>query len=222
MPTPEMRTSPSDIVVAEITARLEGKPSIWMKRRTLGAVAGYRKVPAAVLDAISDGLRAQGIYHRPADLQRCRLDDTVTFSRTPFADQHLRFPNERALGQFIEANWRYLAPFARCTRPRREFRLPSGRKIDLYLREGSGHVVCELEATDGKYETASQLEAYVNELRDLLVAKGRSEEPIRAVAVTASPNPREERQLRAWGARRGIEVNWYCYTPHLEFTEASD
>jgi hypothetical protein len=205
-----------DRAIKQLSRQLTDRERSWVKMGTLIALSGRKRASPALTTELKGAIAAANIFHLPADLENCRPDDTVLISTTPFRDPGLRFQDESELAEFVVRHFRRLAPFARCTRVVRE-ELWGDVKVDLCFRERKGVVVCELEHSTGRYETASQIRRYVEAVQAKVDGTGKA---VRGVVVTGAPNPAEEAEVAQWSKESGCRVEWYYYRLALDLEAA--
>lgn len=205
--------------IERISEQLAHQERSHIKFRTLVTLVGHKKTSASLVETLEKAIAEAGFFHFPATLKNCQLKDTVLISVKPFRDPGLPFADEGEVAEFLVRHYKLLAPFSRCTSVVRERRCGKIR-IDLCFRErGGGYVVCELKHGSGRFEIATQIETYIEELNSELVNKGQKPS-IRGVVVTGKENPNEEAKVAEWSQKSGFPVDWYYYRLSLELEAA--
>lgn len=202
--------------VAELHASLPATEPTRRRRRHLRVVVracGYRNIRRELLEVLDADLSAARIAVSPSLLTEDLKPDTVlTFSRAPLhveARPRLRFHNERALGDFFVENFRSIDGLEEFRRVRREYRLPSGQRIDLLFETKSGDlVVTELKVGHGGRETVAEAFDYVAELRQTPAGAHRT---ISVLIVTAQPRRELFDDLAAMAAQHDVSARWLTY-----------
>jgi hypothetical protein len=202
--------------VAELHAGLPAIEPTRRRRRHLRVVVracGYKNVRRELLEALDEALSAARIAVSPSLLgPDLRPDTVLTFSRTPIVVDdrpRLRFRTERALGDFLVENFRYIAGLDEFRRVHREYRLPSGQRIDLLFEAKNGElVVTELKLGYGGRETVAEAFDYVAELRQTPAGEHRT---ISVLIVTAQPRRELFDDLAAMAAEHHVSARWLTY-----------
>lgn len=183
------------------------------KLRTVTAQCGQR-ANARFLEGLGGRLAEAGIYTEPklGDLA-LRLDDWVLFSTGPFPPDSAFFPKERDLQRFVESclgtgNFRNLELLRLPGRiTGREFRLPSGHRIDLLCQERTRHGPGALVAIELKREhergTVEQMVGYLDALRQLY-----PERPVRGLIISGREDQVAAGMLKQYSA---YQIDWLCY-----------
>lgn len=182
---------------------------------------GYQNRTAERLRRIEATLEQHGIFCHPSITDpELDLHRSIQISRFASSDEEpgLSFPDERALQEFLFHNYSRLSAFKGLKSPRKEFLLPSGRRIDLLFRERqtNAYVPVELKAGNGGFGVGMQLLAYIDELRRMPEVQAKGLE--RGIVVTGLRNPIWEHEVLQHGASHGVRVDWYCYAASLELT----
>ena len=182
---------------------------------------GQEKRSARLLTALDTALAERGITARPG-LHEPALayDAPITFTRGERTawQPGATFPDERSLEDFIVAHYRRLPALKNLKRPRRQFPLPSGQRVDLLFGERGTNalVVCELKVGISGYGAVSQLFTYIDQLRASPVAAGRE---VKGLIVTGTPDAALEDQIAVLAKQRGVEVRWLCYRVEVTFEQ---
>ena len=206
-------------VVERLTAQLGKRERSHVKFRTLVTLAGQKRKSGLLVERLETALSEARIFHYPPSLKNCQLSDTVLVSIKPFRDPGLPFATERELADFVARHYQKLEPFARCTSVVRE-QIWGDVRVDLAFRErGGGYVVCELEHGTGRYETASQIRRYIEEVHARLLQRGRNGR-VRGVVITGKENPEQEAEISQWSQESGFSVAWYYYRLSLDLEPA--
>lgn len=182
---------------------------------------GQEKRSARLLTALDAALAERGISARPGLLEPAlAYDAPITFSRAARTSWQpgATFPDERSLENFLVAHYRRLPALKNLKRPRRQYPLPSGQRVDLLFEERGSNalVVCELKVGISGYGAVSQLFAYIDQLRASPLAAGRK---IKGLIVTGTPDASLEDQIAILAAQRGVEVRWLCYRVEVTFEQ---
>jgi hypothetical protein len=211
----------TDLMVAELHARLAERGRTWVKFSTLVDLADRKRANEELIEEIEAALEVEKIHHSPTDLRICAASDTVLLSSEPFHDGGLPFGNERELSEFIERHYRLLPPFVLCRRVDHQVQVEGGDvRIDLLFKEKDGSlIVCELEHGDGRFETGSQIRRYIKAVRDSFTP-GEKQPKIRGVVITGEPNKDQEDEVARWCQEDGVKIDWYYYRLGLALTSA--
>ncbi len=182
------------------------------------ARCGRRKRSDALLAELTAALQARGIHARPRlNESGIGLDTRIEFSRRPVTiwETGLTFPDEKSLEDVIYQHYRRIPALSHLRSPRRQVRLPSGRRIDLLFEEMGTNalVVAELKVSTGGRITGPQVIDYICEFRTTPPARGRE---VHGLLVTGEPNTRLERQVKALAEEAGVRVQWLCYRLNVE------
>lgn len=186
------------------------------KLSTVVKECGFKAGTQELLTDIDNALAASGIHsHRPLASRALKNDDWVKFSRLPFPPDELFFSNERLLTEYLLAGIGHFGPFKDLELLGQEYRLPSGRFIDLLCRErrkdGKGQLVAiELKKGDNSTGVVTQIRKYLDELATLEQAQGR---PVRGIIVSGRADDAEAENLSASNKH---EISWYTYAVTLE------
>ena len=177
------------------------------------------KASMKALDRIGKALEAEGIYTEPplndAGLGRGAW---ILFSTGPFPADSLLFSRERELQRFVEACigsgvFRDLRPYHEGKKNRsREYRLPSGNRIDILCevksRRGDGALVAIELKRERERGTVDQMVEYLDELASIF-----PDRKVRGLIVTGREDKVGAAMRRA--ADR-YEIDWYCYKVSFE------
>jgi hypothetical protein len=122
------------------------------------------------------------------------------------------------LRDFLYDNYRHIDGLSHLKDPRAEYRLPSGRKIDLLfkVRRSDALVVTELKLARGGQGTIAEVFDYVAELRQTPLGLDRE---IRVLVITGTPNQELFDDLQALSARHQVTATWVCYRIDLSLSE---
>lgn len=208
------------VALRENAAQGNGLP---IERRLLSTVtkACGAKATEQFCERLEKRLQENGIYTDPPLTDSgLRRRDWVHFSTGPFPPDALLFASEKHLQRFVEScigrgAFRNLRLYRGDRGSAREFRLPSGEKIDLLCEEitrnGVGALVAVELKRDQQKGTVEQLVGYLDALKILFPSR-----EVRGVIVSG----REDRV--ATGVLKGVtryRIDWYLY--HVDFSKAS-
>jgi hypothetical protein len=196
------------------------KPPV--ERRKLRTVTAecYQKGSSRFLAQLGERLNEAGIYTEPPLANpEVRLDDWVLFSKGPFPPDSTIFSKEKDLQRFVEAclgkgTFRNLELF-RAPGPvsGREFRLPSGHRIDLLCQERTKSGVGALVAIELKRSqergTLEQMVGYLEELKQLHPCRH-----VRGIIISGREDQVAASLLKE---QKGYDIGWLCY--HVQFSD---
>jgi hypothetical protein len=183
------------------------------KLRTILNGCGKRGSPSFLV-RVDTRLMEAGIYTEPRVTDSgLRLDDWVLLSTGPFPPDSTLFPRESDLQRFVQAClgsgvFRNLELYrGRGNGSGREFRLPSGQRIDLLCQERTrtGHgalVVIELKR-EHERGTVDQVMGYIDELKKLFPARA-----VKSIIVSGREDQVASVRLRQV---TGYDIRWLCY-----------
>lgn len=195
-----------------------GMPVERRRLSTVLAECGVRATTAA-LARIGNSLAEVGVYSEPPlSGDGLRRDDWILFSTGPLPPDSLLFAREADLARFFEAclgsgPFRLLRPYKEGRKNRsREFRLPSGNRIDLLCEEsrrsGKGGLVAVELKRERQRGTIEQMVEYLDELRKLF-----PDREVRGLIITG----REDRVGAALiHEAAGHAIDWFCYRVEFE------
>lgn len=208
--------------LAETPKREATPPVERRKLRTVTTQCGQR-ANLRFLEMLDGRLAEAGIYAEPrlADLS-LRLDDWVLFSTGPFPPDSAFFPKEKDLQKFVESclgtgNFKNLERLRLPGRSTgREFRLPSGERIDILCQErtryGAGALVAIELKRDHERGTVEQMVGYLDALRELFPSR-----PVRGIIISG----REERvAAEVLKQHSTYQIEWLCY--QVEFKKVAN
>lgn len=173
---------------------------------------GYERRGARNLERIQQALVARAVYPDPP-LTTPGLDweHRIHFTRTPPSSepdvQRVRFPAERDVEAFLEANFDLL--FKGMRLERRQHPVQRGR-VDMLARDRDGYVVIELKRGRPGDEVVHQLADYMDDVAEWLERKGRRES-VRGIVVAGSADDDMYADLLALGSARGRRIDWLVY-----------
>lgn len=217
----EIAADGMDKVIARLKDQLSRRDPSWIRFGTLVRLAGREKQNAALVEELANAIREARICHLPHSLEGLEPEDPVSISYRSFRDPGLPFVDETELVTFIVNRYKDLEPFANCISVERQRQCDAGR-IDLCFREwGGGYVVCELEKNSGRFETASQIKAYMQAL-DAELTEAGGQAKVRGVVITGRENPPEEAEIAEWSEKNNVQVDWYYYRLGFELEHAPD
>jgi hypothetical protein len=153
-------------------------------------------------------LRRSRIHCRPALVSGLGSDVRVQFSRVKFPANAIEFPYEDALRTVISKAIGSYGPLEPLRLIKQEYRLSTGRRLDLLCKvahgEGRGDlVIVELKPRVDQ-RTAEQVVTYLEDLRREDIARGRG---VRAIVITGKDDPAGVRLIQT----NGLRVDWYQY-----------
>ena len=160
----------------------EGLARRTVVRRRLAVIArqcGRSRLSEAFIGELETALRRAQIHvDRPLDKRASVSKELVRLSLKPFAPAEVEFGCERQLVDLVVDAVGRVAPLTNLRIWRREFALPSGRRIDLLCkatdRSGKGDLVAlEFKRGTARLEAIQQLHEYIEELRAQRFAAGR-------------------------------------------------
>lgn len=181
--------------------------------RTVTARCGHRGTRAFLL-VLQAELERHGVFAEPnlAD-PGLQLDDWVLFSNVPFGSSDLLFGKEKHLARFVESSlgkkpFRNLVPYSDAKHTTGlEYRLPSGRRIDLLCQErtrsGMGALVVVEFKRASQRGVVEQLYAYMEEVRTMFPSRN-----VRGIIVSGAA---DDVALRLLSETRVTNIAWYTY-----------
>lgn len=186
-----------------------------LERRKLRTVTGecQRRGSARFLAQLETLLEESGIYTEPKiAASSLRLDDWILFSTGPFPRDAAFFPKEKDLQRFVQSclgsgAFRNLELFKAGGSSGREFRLPSGLRIDLLCQERTKSGVGALVAIELKRShergTIEQMVGYLEALKQLYPSRH-----VRGIIISG-----REDQVAATLLKdvTGHDIAWLCY-----------
>jgi hypothetical protein len=186
-------------------------------------LCGFKHLSRARLDRLTTELAAFGIYaDPPLAAPKLRHSTNVTFSRYPGSSHQFTFATEQEFKQFLVHYVAYMsAPFAGLTVGRppvadAEFRLPSGKRIDILLTNEAEreYVAVELKRGDPGHQGWQQLFEYITEMRE----HDLDGYQVRGVLVTGPPSSTSVAAFEASGA--ADDIQWVTYRLNIDFPGA--
>jgi Endonuclease NucS len=182
----------------------------WRKLSSILRDCGVGRATKGFLADLARRLADEHIYSRPllteSGLER---SDRVQFALVPFSPDAMLFDKERDFRAFIEAAVGTFGPLKGLRLKGIEYRLRSGRRIDLLCEEKGPHgalVAVELKTTEGD-GVVNQLTRYLDELKQESIARGRD---VRGIIISG----REDETVAESLARRS-DIQWYCCVADL-------
>lgn len=214
-----------DRFVARRQAALKGKEHTWSKLRVVLRECGWKRRGAENLQRIQAGCEKAGIYPEPM-LTAPGLDreETIYFSHIkprPYVAEHYSphpaFSSEKALQRFLAQNLNRIPKLAHLKSPILEYRLPSGRRIDILCREKRTDAYVVIELKKLRVDPVGQIERYLVEVDRSLARKASPYPEVRGIIITGQPNAVLERSLSARVSN--YRVSWFLYRVKLELVE---
>ncbi len=187
------------------------------------AICGFKHLSRARLDRLTTELAAVGVYaNPPLATPKLKHSTNVTFSRFPGPSPRFTFATEREFKRFLVNYVSYMsAPFVGLTvgRPTiadAEFRLPSGKRIDILVKSESEreYVAVELKRGDPGHQGWQQLFEYITELRQYDLGGYQ----VRGVLVTGPPSATAVAAFESSGA--ADDIQWVTYRLNIDFPGA--
>jgi hypothetical protein len=197
-------------VIARLKEQLSRHDPSWIRFRTLVRLAGQENQSAILVKKLENAMETAKVFRFPASLHGLEPEDTVLISSEAIRDPGLPFLDEQELVTFILNRYKSLEPFKNCISFETQRQCDAGRIDICFLERGGGYVVCELEKNSGRFETASQMKAYMQALHDELTEVA-GEAEVRGVVITGRGNPLEEAEIAQWSQETGLKVDWYYY-----------
>ncbi len=185
--------------------------------RTVLQACGFKKRGSSNVGLIEAALLKRGVFADPA-LTHSGLawEERIYFTRTrpsPDRDVHrVRFPAERDLETFLEANFDYLFPGLDLVD--RQYRVQSGQ-IDMLARDRDGYVVIELKLGDPSDDLVYAVDRYMDDVANWVADQGGSE-TVRGLVVAARVDERMRRQLDDLARADGRRIDWMEYRVEFE------
>lgn len=182
---------------------------------------GYQKRGSQNLRLIQHALASRDVHPDPA-LTTPGLDweQRIYLTRTPpSGDQHVervRFPAERDLEDFLEANFALL--FSGMRLEGRQYEVQSG-KIDMLARDADGYVVIELKKGRPGDRLVNQLPRYMDDVSNADIARGGSG-VVRGLVVASALDVAMHGRLVAIAAPKGRRIDWWQYRIEFEMESA--
>lgn len=182
---------------------------------------GYEKRGSRNLHAIQQALLVRGVHpDPPLTTPGLAWDQRIYFTRTPPTGdrgvERVRFPAERDLEDFLEANFNLL--FSGMKLVGRQYEVQSG-KIDMLARDADGYVVIELKKGRPGDRLVNQLPRYMDDVSDADIAKGGTGVVRGLVVASALDSPMHGR-LVAIAAQKGRRIDWWQYRIEFEMEPA--
>lgn len=174
---------------------------------------GFKKRGSKNVAQIEAALLAVGVYtDPPLSTEDLDWDTRIYFSRTPPTAQpevqRVRFPAERKLEEFLEANFDYLLPGLDLVQ--RQYRVQSGQ-IDMLARDRDGYVVIELKLDEPSDNLVYEIDKYMDDVAAWVADKGTGES-VRGIVVSRRFNERMHDILTTLAAADGRRIDWLEYS----------
>lgn len=223
----------ADERIAQYAAKIDGKLRADEKSTTsmkvftssyLGQVleeCGYKKRGTQNLHRIQDALARANVHpDPPLTTPDLPWKQQIHFTRTPASQDHdvrrVRFPAERALEEFLEANFKLLFPGLRLVK--RQYQVQSG-KLDMLARDRDGYVVIELKRTRPGDRLLNQLLRYMDDVSKEDRAKGGTGS-VRGLVISSELDLPMHGRLAAIAAEKGRRIDWWRYRVDFEMEPA--
>jgi hypothetical protein len=195
-------------------------PLIRRKIVRLLSDCGRQNITRPFLAEFDQALTTASLFTRPSLVARPLLqDECVEFSTRPFDPQSVFFETEAELREFLRRAVGVMPPLEALQERAYEYRLPSGKRIDLLCEEisknGKGALVAiEFKRDDPTYGVVAQLDAYLTELAKTAEGRGRQ---VRGLIISGP-----ERDGRAADVSHAQNrIDWYYYSVALQAAELS-
>lgn len=190
------------------------------KLRVLLKECGWTRRSDGAMAQIQGACEAAGIWPEPM-LTATGLgpEDQIYFSKTkprPYTKEiysSLSFSSEKALQKFLLENFESIPEFKRLRKPKAEYRLPSGRRIDILCREKSSGDYVVIELKKRKQDAVGQILGYMEEVNRTLA--GREQKNVRGIIVKGQPNRAIQRAIG--DKLQGYPIEWIHYVVNLNF-----
>lgn len=185
-----------------------GLPERRKLRSILRALGLARKSTAALLD-LQRRFDDEAIFVLPPLTdQYLGLDEWVRFSSRPLPPERLLFPTERELRRAILSAIGRVDPLRGLRTPRPEYRLRSGKRIDILCRDKrTGEPVAIELKRHFRAELAAELLGYLDELE----ADGMARKlPLRGIVISGSEDPTTMEIFRKVDSNHR-RIDWLVY-----------
>ena len=200
---------------------LEDRDHVRARLKAVLKECGWSKSSETNRERIQEALQSGGIYPEPIlDAEGIGSDEWIYFSQQkpkPYKRKNYSkwaFASEETLRKFLLSNFGRIKQFKRLKKPLREYKLPSGRRVDILCRErrSNDYVVIELKK-DNK-DPVRQLLIYLQEVDEKLA---KAEDPpvnVRGIVISRQPNRALKNALgKTLG---GFRVEWHVYRVQLK------
>lgn len=189
--------------------------------------AGYKRLTANSIRALSDAFRMEGIYtYPPLDEPGIDRKTRIYFSDTPvpfegLAQPQALFNTERMLQEFIVKNFATLSVLKPLSFRAQDFRLlPGGDRIDILATDDKTRelVIIELKWGVPDRGVVDQLLSYARSLSALVAKENRP--GVRAILISGQPDRGLADSLQAAGRGGGLKISWYLYQVAIDLKTA--
>lgn len=189
------------------------------RAKTIHAECGVRKMHAPFFEVLTARLTDAGIHtDRSLTAPGLQPGDWVRFSRVPFAVTGVAFPREHLLQQFLLGAIGTFGPLKDLRLIGEQYRLSTGRRIDLLCEEArrdrrGALVAVELKRTTDQ-RTVEQVVRYLRDLEREDIATGRA--GVRGMVISGSD---DDIGIDLAKHNRDFDIQWFRYAVSLERIE---
>ncbi len=194
---------------------LDGQDHVRAKLKTVLKECGWARTSATNCKRIQKALVAAGIYPEPIlDAEGVQFEDWIYSSQVkpkPYKRKNYSkwaFASEETLRRFLLSNFDRIKQFKRLKKPQREYKLPSGRRVDILCRERKSNDYVVIEIKKDNKDPIGQLLLYLREVNEKLA---KAEDPpvkVRGMVISGQPN-------RAFKKALGEELGGYAVAWHV-------